>query len=309
MNNYFQNMQKIESGLSKKKIFRKIDKNLNKIFIDFSNDKNEFFNFLKVYQILNKVNVSIPKIYEVNINKKLIVMEDFGDNRFDKIYKERDFFHLLKIAVDNLIVIHNSLNSDDLCQLKQYSYSDFKNEISEFVDYFIPYKMIPDFPKNEFYNCWEHIYNIQKFNFTSFVHKDYEFINLIFLKNNNFHLKCGIIDFQSAFKGFIGWDLFSVLENSRINFPRKYNDELIKYFYNNVNVGTSFKTFLNQYYLLNLGRQTRLLGRWIKLFNQENKMKYKNYIDTTLIRINVCLNNIQRDKLRVIYLKALKSNV
>ena len=176
MNNYFQNMQKIESGLSKKKIFRKIDKNLNKIFIDFSNDKNEFFNFLKVYQILNKVNVSIPKIYEVNINKKLIVMEDFGDNRFDKIYKERDFFHLLKIAVDNLIVIHNSLNSDDLCQLKQYSYSDFKNEISEFVDYFIPYKMIPDFPKNEFYNCWEHIYNIQKFNFTSFVHKDYEFI-------------------------------------------------------------------------------------------------------------------------------------
>ena len=309
MNNYFQNMQKIESGLSKKKIFRKIDKNLNKIFIDFSNDKNEFFNFLKVYQILNKVNVSIPKIYEVNINKKLIVMEDFGDNRFDKIYKERDFFHLLKIAVDNLIVIHNSLNSDDLCQLKQYSYSDFKNEISEFVDYFIPYKMIPDFPKNEFYNCWEHIYNIQKFNFTSFVHKDYEFINLIFLKNNNFHLKCGIIDFQSAFKGFIGWDLFSVLENSRINFPRKYNDELIKYFYNNVNVGTSFKTFLNQYYLLNLGRQTRLLGRWIKLFNQENKMKYKNYIDTTLIRINVCLNNIQSDKLRVIYLKALKSNV
>ena len=306
MNNYFQNMQKIESGLSKKKIFRKIDKNLNKIFIDFSNDKNEFFNFLKVYQILNKVNVSIPKIYEVNINKKLIVMEDFGDNRFDKIYKERDFFHLLKIAVDNLIVIHNSLNSDDLCQLKQYSYSDFKNEISEFVDYFIPYKMIPDFPKNEFYNCWEHIYNIQKFNFTSFVHKDYEFINLIFLKNNNFHLKCGIIDFQSAFKGFIGWDLFSVLENSRINFPRKYNDELIKYFYNNVNVGTSFKTFLNQYYLLNLGRQTRLLGRWIKLFNQENKMKYKNYIDTTLIRINVCLNNIQSDKLRVIYLKALK---
>ncbi len=309
MNNYFQNMQKIESGLSKKKIFRKIDKNLNKIFIDFSNDKNEFFNFLKVYQILNKVNVSIPKIYEVNINKKLIVMEDFGDNRFDKIYKERDFFHLLKIAVDNLIVIHNSLNSDDLCQLKQYSYSDFKNEISEFVDYFIPYKVIPDFPKNEFYNCWEHIYNIQKFNFTSFVHKDYEFINLIFLKNNNFHLKCGIIDFQSAFKGFIGWDLFSVLENSRINFPRKYNNELIKYFYNNVNVGTSFKTFLNQYYLLNLGRQTRLLGRWIKLFNQENKMKYKNYIDTTLIRINVCLNNIQSDKLRVIYLKALKSNV
>ena len=306
MNNYFQNMQKIESGLSKKKIFRKIDKNLNKIFIDFSNDKNEFFNFLKVYQILNKVNVSIPKIYEVNINKKLIVMEDFGDNRFDKIYKERDFFHLLKIAVDNLIVIHNSLKPDDLCQLKQYSYSDFKNEISEFVDYFIPYKMIPDFPKNEFYNCWEHIYNIQKFNFTSFVHKDYEFINLIFLKNNNFHLKCGIIDFQSAFKGFIGWDLFSVLENSRINFPRKYNDELIKYFYNNVNVGTSFKTFLNQYYLLNLGRQTRLLGRWIKLFNQENKMKYKNYIDTTLIRINVCLNNIQSDKLRVIYLKALK---
>ena len=309
MDNYFQNMQEIESGLSNKKIFRKIDKNLNKIFIDFSNDKNEFSNFLKVYQILKKINISIPKIYEVHLNNKIIVMEDFGDNRFDKIYKEKDLFYLLKIAVDNLIAIHNSLNSNDLCQLKQYSYSDFKIEISEFVDYFIPYKSISDFPKNEFYNCWEYIFNFQKFNFTSFAHKDYEFINLIFLKNNKCHFKCGIIDFQSAFKGFIGWDLFSVLENSRINFPRKYNEKLIKYFYNNVNVGMNFKTFRNQYYLLNLGRQTRLLGRWIKLFNEKNTMKYKNYINTTQIRINVCLSNIQSDELRDIYLKVLKSNV
>ena len=303
------NLTEIKSGYSNKKIFRLSENKMNKIIIDFSKDKKEFYNFLNIYQILSKVNVSIPKIYEVYTKNKSIIMEDFGDATFDKIYNDQNLYSLLRLAVDNLIIIQNSLTSSDLNELEEYSFKKLRIEISEFVDYYIPYKKIKKFPKNEFYNCWEYIFNFQKFNFTSFAHKDYEFINLIFLKNNKCHFKCGIIDFQSAFKGFIGWDLFSVLENSRINFPRKYNEKLIKYFYNNVNVGMNFKTFRNQYYLLNLGRQTRLLGRWIKLFNEKNTMKYKNYINTTQVRINECLNNIQSDRLRDIYLKVLKSNV
>ena len=51
---------------------------MNKIIIDFSKDKKEFYNFLNIYQILSKVNVSIPKIYEVYTKNKSIIMEDFG---------------------------------------------------------------------------------------------------------------------------------------------------------------------------------------------------------------------------------------
>ena len=94
--------------------------------------------------------------------------------------------------------------------------------------------------------------------------------------------------------------MFSILENPRINFTRKYNEELISYFYKNVNINTDFNSFRNQYYLLNLAIQTRLLGTWIKLFKAGNK-DFLNYINPTKGRIASCLLNIQDNKLKNIY--------
>ncbi|MDA9749104.1 hypothetical protein N9U75_03020, partial [Pelagibacteraceae bacterium] len=107
----FQNMTQVKGGLSKKKVFRKFEKNKSKIIIDFSKDKIEFENFLYVYEILKNVNISVPKIYEVCSQDKIIVMEDFGNNSFDKILKEKNLYNLLKLAVDNLIIIQNSITN------------------------------------------------------------------------------------------------------------------------------------------------------------------------------------------------------
>ena len=117
-------------------------------------------------------------------------------------------------------------------------------------------------------------------------------------------MKCGIIDFQSAFRGFVGWDLFSLLENPRINFTRQYNEEFIKYFYENISCQSDFTTFRDQYYILNLARLTRLLGRWAKLLNQGNK-KYLNYMYSTKSRLISSLVNIKDENLKKIYEEAL----
>jgi len=296
----FKNLSQIKNGLSKKKVFRKIGKSLNKIIIDFSEDEKEFINFLKVYKILIKINISIPKIYEVYFNKKIIVMEDFGKNSFDIIFQNKDVYNLLKLAVDNLIVIQNSVSRDDLDKLEKYTCSMLIEEISEFVDYYIPYIKVYDFPLYNFYELWKKNYKNQKFDINGFVHKDFEFINLFYLKKNNLHLKCGIIDFQSAFCGFKGWDLFSILEYSRLNFTAEYNEALLKYFYENSNISIDFKVFKDQYYLLNLARQTRLLGRWIKLFNEGNE-DYLKFIEPTKKRLISCLKHIKDHKLKQIY--------
>ncbi len=296
------NIFEIHQGLSEKKVFRKSQNKISKIIIDFSNDEKEFTNFLKVYQILKKINISIPKIYEVYFTKKIIIMEDLGINTFDKIYKEEKIYKLLRIAIDNLIIIENSLIYKDLEQLEKYTFNDLKKEISEFINFYIPYKKISNFPINDFYDSWFRVYNNEKFDFTSFVHKDFEFINLILVNKNLSHLKCGIIDFQSAFIGFKGWDLFSILENPRLNFTSKYNDDLIKYYYQNTNITTNYEKFLKQYYILNLARQTRLIGRWVKLLSLGNK-QFSDYINITKKRIIFCLSKITDKKLKQLYEK------
>ena len=304
MNISLKNLLEIKGGLSKKKVFRKAEKKINKIIIDFSADSKEFDNYLKINKILSKINIAIPKVYEVHVKKKIIVIEDFGNKNFNKIINEKDLFKLLKLAVDSLIVIQNSVHKDDLYDLEKYTFSELRKEISEFVDYYLPYKKVTNFNINNFYEIWEKIYDEQNFKFNSFVHKDFEFINLILLNNNNLHLRCGIIDFQSAFIGFKGWDLFSLLEFPRVNFTRKYNEDLIKYFYENITYSYDFESFRNHYYILNLARLTRLLGRWIKLFNKGNNY-YLNFIDPTKERLISCLTNIKDQNLKNMYEKVL----
>ena len=60
------------------------------------------------------------------------------------------------------------------------------------------------------------------------MHKDFNMNNLIFLPSRKGHLKCGVIDYQNSFWGESTWDLFSLLEDSRILFTDQYN----KYLFN-----------------------------------------------------------------------------
>ncbi len=305
MNSDHKDLEKIEDGLSKKLIYRKTEKENTKIIIDFSKDKQEFTNFLDVYKILLKVNISIPKIYEVNQQKCKIYMQDFGNDRFNKIYNKNNLYKLLKLAVDNIIVIQNETNLKNIKILKEYTFDDLKIELKEFVKYYIPTSKISNFPTSKFYELWESIFYSENYNMKNFVHKDFEFVNLFFLESYESHLQCGIIDFQSAFMGFIGWDLLSLLENPRINFTRDYNDKLIKYFYDNTSTIENLNTFREQYYVLSLARQTRLLGRWRKLLNINNDNKYLDYLKITKSRTIETLNKIKNHELRSIYEKYL----
>ncbi len=305
MNSDHNDLEKIQDGLSNKLIYRITEKDNTKIIIDFSRDKQDFKNFLTVYEILQKINISIPKIYEVNQKQYKIYMQDFGKNRFNIIYNKDNLFKLLKLAVENIIVIQNESNLNKLKNLKEYTFEDLKIELEEFVTYYILANKNSNFPTSKFYESWKSIFYSQNYNMNNFAHKDFEFVNLFFLENCESHLQCGIIDFQSAFKGFIGWDLISLLENPRINFTRDYNDNLIEYFYDNTSIIENFNTFLEQYYVLSLARQTRLLGRWRKLLNTNNDNKYLDYLKITKSRTIATLNNIKNYELRSMYEKYL----
>ena len=305
MNSDRNDLEKIEDGLSNKLIYRITEKENTKIIIDFSRDKKDFKNFLNIYEILLKINISIPKIYEVNRKQYKIYMQDFGKNRFNKIYNKDNLYKLLKLAVENIIVIQNESNLNNLKNLKEYTFEDLKIELKEFVTYYIPTNKNSNFPTSKFYELWKSIFYSQNYNMKNFVHKDFEFVNLFFLENYESHLQCGIIDFQSAFMGFIGWDLLSLLENPRINFTRDYNDKLIKYFYDNTPTIQNLNTFREQYYVLSLARQTRLLGRWRKLLSINNDNQYLDYLKITKSRTIATLNNIKNYELRSIYEKYL----
>ena len=305
MNLNFDDLYQIESGLSQKKIYRFKNNKEKKIVVDFSYETKQFVSFLDVHKFLSNINISIPKIFETDINKKIIIMEDFGDNRFDKLINSIDPKEILIDAINSLIEIQNTQKPIVNKFLKKYDFSSFEIEIAEFADFYLPINNISKDVVDEFFYVWKSEFDNFNFNWDSFVHKDFELSNLMYLPQRDGHLKCGIIDFQNAFIGFSGWDVFSLLENPRIYFAEKYNDEFVEYFFDNTNQNLSFSEFLLQYYFLNTARQTRIIGRWINLDKKYNINDYSKYLDVTVQRLQKSLYNLKNEKLSKLYEKII----
>jgi hypothetical protein len=301
-------IEKIKSEASKRTFYRLIKDSNSLVCLDSGNEKKEYNNFLKIHSYLSKVNVSIPNIYDNDDINNILILEDFGNLRFDKILKDYPLKKLLKYAVKTLIVLKNDIYYNNSYELSVYNYNVFKSEISEFLDFYYTYVHNKEISKNlieEFYGCWQSYFDSINFNFINFVHKDFNINNLIYLPSRKDHLRCGILDFQGAFLGESCWDLFSLLEDSRIYFDDQFNDYFIKYYYKSTNQNIDIVDYKEKYYMLNCARQTRLLGRWIKLSKELNQSFYLGFIETTKRRLVKGIEKTNRKNLKLIYSKLI----
>ena len=160
----------------------------------------------------------------------------------------------------------------------------------------------------EYLLVWSEYFNKFDFNFSNFVHKDFNINNLIFLPSKKNHLKCGIIDFQSAFWGENCWDLFSLLEDSRIFFTDKFNDHFIEHFFVKTEQNLSMKEYKMKYHFLNCARQSRLLGRWVKLSKDFGEKWYLDFIPVTKKRLLKSINFLNNKSLKNFYYKYIFDN-
>ena len=121
---------KIKSEASRRKYYRLKKNEKQIILMDSSNEPEQFEDFLKVHKIISKTNISIPNIYEVDKNNKYILLEDFGDLRFDRILNKFELKNLLSIAVESLIEIKKEIAYDQNYLLPVYNYKIFKLTLS-----------------------------------------------------------------------------------------------------------------------------------------------------------------------------------
>ena len=81
----FKEVYQIESGVSQKKIYRFKNPDKDGVFVDFSYNNKDYHSFLEINKFLSTINISVPKIFDFDDSKHLILMEDFGNKRYDNI--------------------------------------------------------------------------------------------------------------------------------------------------------------------------------------------------------------------------------
>jgi aminoglycoside/choline kinase family phosphotransferase len=121
---------------------------------------------------------------------------------------------------------------------------------------------------------------------TVFVHRDYHSRNLMVLQERN----PGVIDFQDALAGPVGYDLVSLLKDCYIEWPRARVEQWVSHYRSQLRKtpagralsGSSEQEFLRWFDLIGVQRHLKVLGIFARLWYRDSKNGYLPDLPRTL---------------------------
>ena len=293
----FQNLKSIKGDASFRKFFRKKNNNKNSIVV-FA--KKEKFKNLLVYDAINKIfnknKILAPNLYEENYKKGYIEIQDFGDETIFKILlkKKSNKFTYFKKIVKILIQIQ-SIKNRDIKDFKKKKYIIPKydklvllKEARLFCDWYIKKKLQKknrDKFNKKFKRITKKLISNLKLNNNVFVHRDFHVSNLMLVNN-----RIGVIDGQDALIGNKAYDLASLVDDVRLRTSTILKNKIYKFYINKQNNLNRAK-FKNDFDILSVLRNLKIIGIFTRLAVRDGKKRYLKLIPRAWELINIRIDN------------------
>ena len=310
------NLIKIKGDASFRKFFRKKNKDLSSIIV-FS--KKEKIKNLLIYdainKILNKNGVLAPKLYQENYAKNYLEIQDFGNMSVLSALKKKNcnrFFYFKKVI--GLLNQIQSIKDTKITNFKKRKFilSKYKKIILEkesflFCDWYVkknlPKKNRLNFNKN-FKKIVRKLSSSLKLKEDTFVHRDFHVSNLMIVKD-----KIGIIDSQDALIGNAAYDLASLIDDVRFKTSKSLKNKIYKFYVNKQKKLNKVK-FQNDFEILSVLRNLKIIGIFTRLAVRDNKKLYLKLIPYAwkLIDLRIKNNKIFKD-LKDILKKSFKGKI
>ena len=296
-------IKKIESILEKKKISYENLKFLagdasnrkyfnieiqNKDFVLMYDDNPESLKkFIQISKVLSDI-VSIPKIFLNFKVNNILIIENFGHNKFSNIINYSNQNFLYSLATDALIHVHKQEIEHNL---NFYDENKFTSESNLFFEWFLQKnESLKDKSKIDFNNEFKAFIDLLENIPKVFIHRDYHADNLFFIENRKKHFKCGWIDYQDALVGPCAYDLVSLTQDARIDVDTQIERKIINYYlksFSNINP-TEFEIC---YKIIAIQRHLKVLGIFKRLAARDNKKNYLVHIPRVIRMLKKNLNN------------------
>ena len=117
----------------------------------------------------------------------------------------------------------------------------------------------------------------------------------------------GLIDSQDAIIGNPLYDVASLIDDVRIKLPINLQNKLLKYYYSNSKLKKElFQNLKNDFDILSVQRNLKILGIFVRLSKRDNKSSYLKYIPYTWSLINRRLKNPIFKDFRLLFNKHVK---
>ena len=278
----FRELKKIKGDASFRKFYR--NKNNRSIVVYANKDKvKNLLIYDAVNKILNKNKILAPKLINQNYKNNYIEVEDFGDNTLFKVLKHNKtnkelFFRKILKTLSRLQLIKDkqvvNLNRQKY-KVQKYDNKILLNEAKLFSEWYATRK-INKFKIRKFKKVFENEVKklLSKLNFKNdtFVHRDFHVSNLMYVKNN-----IAVIDSQDALIGNKAYDLASLVDDVRFETSNKLKNKILNNYFKKLKK-TEINKFVNDFEILSVLRNLKIIGIFMRLASRDNKKKYVKMI-------------------------------
>jgi N-acetylmuramate 1-kinase len=294
-------LKKIKGDASLRSFYRKKNSKKNSIIVYSTKEKKKN---LLIYDAINslliKNKILAPKLYKENYKKNFIEIEDFGDDTIFKLLKKNgnNKINLYKKTVDLL----NKIQKIKQNKIKNFKGKNYKIPVYDDNKLFTEAKLFSDWYTKKYISKKKlQTLNIEinkqiKFLISNlnlkndtFVHRDFHVSNLMKYKK-----KLATIDTQDALIGNRAYDLASLIDDVRFKSNKKLKENIYNYYLKLNNKKINKVIFLNDFEILSVLRNMKIIGIFTRLAARDKKTKYLSLIPHAwkLIELRIKNNKI-----------------
>ncbi len=306
-------LKKISGDASFREFYRLQKGKNTSIIVQAKKEKfKNLITYIVVNKILAKYKIYAPKLITNHYEHNIIEITDLGQKSFyNSIIKKKnkfsDYKDLIKIIIklQNIKLQPNYHLGKFKINFQNYSIKNLHKESDLFFDWYLKYcfkssklKIIKDIFKNELTKIYKKLY----FQNNTFVHRDFHASNIMVNKN-----KLGLIDSQDAIIGNPLYDVASLIDDVRIKLPSNLKEKLLNFYYIKSKFKKEeYKNLKNDFEILSVQRNLKILGIFVRLFKRDGKPNYLKYLPYTWSLIERRLKNPVFKNLNLLFKKHLK---
>ena len=236
-----------------------------------------------------------PKLLSEKYNNNYIEIQDFGNQRiFDVLRKSNNKFLYFKKIIKILNQIQRIRDKniknfkDQKYTIPKYSKKMLLDETNLFCDWYLDKKLskknIALFRKR-FDKIVKNLILNLKFKNEVFVHRDFHVSNLMLVNK-----QIGVIDSQDAVIGNKAYDLASLIDYVRLKTSIILKKKIFNFYIKKQNK-LSVDKFKNDFEILSILRNLKIIGIFTRLAKRDGKKNYLKLIPHAWYLIRVRINN------------------
>jgi len=253
------------------------------IVMDAPPGKEDIGPYLKITSLLEQSGAHVPHVHASDTRRGFIVMEDLGDTQYLSVLRAgRGVDKLYGDALTTLanIQVRGARAAE---QLAPYDRKELERELNLMPEWFLGKHLGLELTPEEralITVTNEVLINEALLQPQVFVHKDFHSRNLMVLPAPiQTSGGPGVIDFQDALRGPVGYDLVSLLKDCYISWSRERVERWVKGYRRvlgglGANVGDSEYQFLRWFDFIGVQRHIKVLGIFCRLWYRDGKSGY-----------------------------------